>query len=917
MKAFFKGLSCFLAMTAIVSCVSTMEQDVEVIPEDNGPSLSEDYGTVTMSAGDFIWETPQTKTILDDAGKFFWKSSDIVGIIPDEGTQVKFPIDAEDGTQAQSAEFNGGAWALKKNSHYMAYYPFISDMDLDKTQVPVDFRNQQQQGIGNTDHLSTFDFMAAAGVVPENDNINFSFDHLSSLLRLNLTVPKVGEYKTLTLHCDDHQFITAGTVDMSQPNPCITATHSSNDFVINLRDFTTTVANQTVVIYVLIPPVDMSGRRIHIRLMGDHADCETHFDRPDHKPFEAGHAYAPTIDNMAGGDVIQLENGHQFNEDIKSLVNGEHFIYEKTDYRIKSVSFEVDNGAVPPAGYSYVDVSASDSPAPIYAYWKPEDDELVIRTPVLKVYANGDASGMFNKLDQLTSIDFTGFDLTYTNSVASMFFECHSLENLDLSPWNSSGVSDFHELFMECKKLSNLNISNLNVSSALSLGMMFGGCRSLQSLNLTHFNTPNLQDPGYMFYLCESLESVSFGNQFNTSNVERFDGMFCGCKSLQSVDISMFDMSNAKSYWRLFEDCNALEEITGSIPVTRGTDVGEMYMGCFALEEINVSSWDLSETTSLNNTFSGCHTITTLDVSNWSVANIEDFTNAFSDCYALSTLNVSDWNTSSATSMYRMFANCTSLSTLDVSHFITNGVKSFGGMFAGCTGLTSLDVSNFNTESVQEAEFMGSGFGGMFSGCTSLESLDVSSFSTGSANSLIGMFGDCSSLTSLNLSNFDMSRIITMRGLFGGCSSLTSIVFGTFDTHYCEDFNSMFKDCSSLTSLDLSFFNTSAAKNMADMFLGCSSMNSLNLSSFDTSHLTSSMGAFIRDCHKLQELRLGTTFEMVGPWYFATDLARDVLNCTIYCTQDFKDAWLTTEGVYGPDSSKLTWLSCSTGEPLN
>ena len=126
----------------------------------------------------------------------------------------------------------------------------------------------------------------------------------------------------------------------------------------------------------------------------------------------------------------------------------------------------------------------------------------------------------------------------------------------------------------------------------------------------------------------------------------------------------------------------------------------------------------------------------------------------------------------------------------------------------------------------------------------------------------------------------------------------------------------MFRNCSGLTELDLSFFNTSSAKGMANMFYGCSNLRSLNLSSFDTSHLDGALEAFIRDCFKLGELRLGDSFLLVGPWYFATDLARDVESCTIHCSQDFKNAWLSTEGVYGPDESKLVWVNCDTGEPL-
>ena len=910
-----KSILALLLMVALGSCTA---EPLERIDQE----LSGDFDNVVMRAHNFEWaENPPTKTNLSisdtDGAVFSWSEGEIVGIYPDVGTQVRFPIIDGAGANTQTAKFTGGGWAVKGAHKYMAYYPFIPDMDLDKTKIPVDYRGQKQHGNSNTAHLGAFDYMAAAGSAPSDGEVSFDFRHMGSLLMLNLTVPKIGEYNQLVLSTHGRNpFITQGTIDITASIPGITATAWSNEFVVNLSNIITTTVNQNVIIYVLIPPVDMSGQRIFVNLRGDHSDCETWFDRGEDKPFKPGSAYRPSMGDMVGGDIIKLEEGNQFNVDIKSLVNGEHYIYEKTDYRIKSVSFEVSDSSIP-SSYNYVDVSAPDSPAPIFAYWKPDTRELVIRTSANKVFANENAAGMFNKLDQLTDIDFSGFDLTYTKSVAGLFYECCSLETLDLTGWNSGGVSDFHELFMECKKLKNLNISNLDVSSATSLGMMFGGCRAITELDLRHFNTPNLEDPGYMFYLCSSLETILFGPNFDTSKVGNFDGIFSGCTSLHSIDLSTFDFSNSTSYFRMFQDCNSLTQIINYPPVSRGDRIDEMYMGCHMLPSIDVSGWDVSESENLAYVFSGCKSIETLDVSQWKVGNIKAFTNLFSDCTSLTTLDVSNWNTSSAEDMYRMFANCSSLTTLDVSDFVTNNVTTFGRMFEGCSGLLSLDVSNFVTESVQEKDFLGSGFGGMFSGCASLSLLDVSSFSTGNANSLGGMFSGCSSLESLDLSSFDTSRIIGMGGLFNGCSSLSSITFGTFDTHYCEDFGEMFRGCSSLPALDLSFFVTSSAKSMPNMFCGCSGLESLNISSFDSSHVTTSMENFFRDCHRLEELRLGDSFNIVGPWYFATDMAKDVNSCTIYCSQSFKNDWHSLDGMWGgPDDSKLVWINCDTGEAL-
>lgn len=905
MKISLYTIGTLLAATALFSCTR------EPLEEANG-----DFDRVIIQAHDFVLaEGPSTRTSLTisdtDGALFSWAAGDIVGIYPDVGTQVRFPIVEGLGENTQVARFTGGGWAVKGAHQYMAYYPFIPDMNLDKEAIPVDYTGQVQVGSGSTSHLSPFDFMAAAASAPTDGEINFDFKHLGSLLMLNLTVPKVGEYTTLTLSCQGVPFVTRGTVDITAADPAVTPTDWSNEFVVHLHNFATSQPNENVSIFTIIPPVDMSGQTISVHLRGDHADCETSFTRGANKPFLAGRSYRPSMGTMVGGDVIKLESGHLFNEDIKTLVNGEHFIYDKTDYKIKSVSFEVGDDEVPEE-YARVDVSAPDSPSPIYAYWKPETGELVIRTPSNKVYANRDASGMFAHLAHLTAIDFTGFDLTYCETVEGLLEHCSSITEVDLSPWNTRGVSHFNGLFGHCKKLESVDLHTLDMTSATLLNDMFVGCTSLEEVDLSSFNTPALEGIGFMFYLCTSLKTVHFGEHFNTSHVTSFMGVFEECRSLESIDISGWDMSSAVSYARLFSGCTSLKTIVGRIVVRKGDEVYRLYNLCESLEEIDVSDWDLSETTDLEQLFAGCKSLKTLDVSRWKVSNVRSFYDLFARCPSLTSLDVSSWNTSSAENMTCMFLLCSSLTSLDVSHFETAGVKSFNQMFNGCSSLTSLDVSNFVTDNATD-------FDGMFSGCTSLTTLDLSNFDISSTHSLSGMFADCYDLVSLDIHSFNTSHVITMERLFAGCLSLESIDLSGFDTHYCEDFSNMFLGCRSLTGIDVTRFDTSAARKMESMFNGCEKLTSLDLSSFDTSHLcdTYAMGGFFRDCFLLSDIRLNRTFQIVDPYYFAYNLARDVEHCTIHCSQAFKDAWYAMEyEIVGPDYSKLIWLDCDTGEAL-
>lgn len=878
--------------------VAILGTAVSCLQELNGPEATKLSGVVLNAPG-FEWvEGVSTKTNISDAAAFTWADGDIVGIYPDVGTQVKFPIVGMGGQFSNSANFTGGGWAVKNANHYMAYYPFIPDMDLDKEAVPVDYTNQCQDGSNSTAHLSPFDFMAAGASSPTDGEISFSFEHMSSFLKLDLTVPKIAEYKTLTLSCTETPFITKGTVDITAPTPSITPTHYSNEFVVNLTNVTTTVVNQHVIIFLLMPPVDMSGRTIRVNLRGDHADCQTSFTRGDGKPFRPGKAYAPTMNPMEGGDIIKLEDGPDFNVDIKSLVNGEHYIYDKTDYRIQSISFEVNNSAEPEL--PHIDVSAPDSPAPIYAYWNSSTRELVIRTMANKVYTGYNAAGLFNKLDGLTSIDITNLDLTYANSIQAIFKGCAHLTSLDLTPWNTSHIEYLHDLFWGCKRLATLDISNFDTENAVTLQSMFRECEALTSLDLRHFKTTNaLWGLDNMFNGCSNLASIQFSNNFHTNNVGSFLYMFAGCTALSSLDISMFNTTNASDMRGMFSGCENLATLTGDINVTdKNTDLEYMFFNCRSLPSLDVSDWDVSNVTRLVWTFCGCSSLASLDVSDWSVGNVTTFENLFNGCSSLLSLDVSKWNTSEGVSFYGMFDGCSGLTTLDVSDFVTNNAVTFEAMFSGCSSLTAIDVSNFVTTNANYTRRM-------FEGCSSVASLDVSNFDTSQVINMSYMFSGCSSLTSVDFGPFEPNPD----------PNLMSIYIGGFDTHYCEDFAGMFNN-TGFTSLNLSFFDTSSAKSFLDMFGECHSLTSLDISSFNTEHVTNNLLSFIADCYVLADINFGPNFDLIGPWYFAIDLARDIPTCTIHCSQDFKNAWYSTEGVYYSSPATLVWLDATTGDPL-
>ena len=148
-------------------------------------------------------------------------------------------------------------------------------------------------------------------------------------------------------------------------------------------------------------------------------------------------------------------------------------------------------------------------------------------------------------------------------------------------------------------------------------------------------------------------------------------------------------------------------------------------------------------------------------------------------------IDLSSFDTSQVTSMDAMFGDMSSLTTLNLSNFNTSKVTNMDSMFFRMSSLTTLNLSNFDTSKVT---YMNA----MFYGMSSLTSLDLSSFNTSKVMGMEDMFSRMSSLTTLNLSNFNTLQVVSMDRMFFGMSNLTTLDLSNFDTSKVTDMDFMF-----------------------------------------------------------------------------------------------------------------------------
>lgn len=290
MNIYKQSIFALLAMTAVSSCTS--ESDI------NSGTSSEYVNSVRVTVEDFLPETPtRTDFTVDGSGFHFqWVNGDALGIYPIGGDQVKFPISSGDGSA--TASFDGGAWRLRSEYQYAAYYPFsVNNYNTAQTALPVSFTGQTQNGNASTAHLGSYDYLACAATSPDsNGGVDLSMKHLGAFLRLQLTMPEADTFSSVVLESDGAQFVTAGTFDLTAATPSIIPNEYSTTFTINLTNVTTTENNQVVTVYAIVAPADLSTSNITVTVQG--TGRKAYAQTVPGKDFAARSAYSIDVNNL-------------------------------------------------------------------------------------------------------------------------------------------------------------------------------------------------------------------------------------------------------------------------------------------------------------------------------------------------------------------------------------------------------------------------------------------------------------------------------------------------------------------------------------------------------------------------------------------------------------------------------------------
>lgn len=286
----FKSVTLF-ALLVITACTQDIKiETTQTINDSNA------INQICITGKDFqIDDDTRSSVAIGDSGaSFAWDEDDVIGIFPDKGDQVSFAM--EQGAGTQTAIFSGGGWALKSSAKYAAYYPHVYE-NRDVTKIPVSYVGQTQNGNANTDHIGAYDFMAASVTTPSNGAVAFDMQHLGALVQLTVTVPEPSTLTKVVL-TSTTEFTQTGTIDLTAEIPAITAVTQSNTLDITLNNVTTTEANEKVIVYFMMAPVDLTDSEL---------TATTYYVNETSSEIEL------TMNNLQPGKA------YRFTEDVKSL----------------------------------------------------------------------------------------------------------------------------------------------------------------------------------------------------------------------------------------------------------------------------------------------------------------------------------------------------------------------------------------------------------------------------------------------------------------------------------------------------------------------------------------------------------------------------------------------------------------------
>lgn len=699
----------------------------EIFTEEKSSSENAEIISIEATTIGFESDEINGRTIINigesTAYQPVWAENDTIGIYPEKGDQLSFPI--VDGVGTSTCVFNGGGWALKSSSIYTAYSPFNRAYYYkDNQSLPISMLGQKQIGNDNTEHLGKYDIQVAKGTTPTTGKISFAFKHQVCIVRLDIETLQANEWKSISL-VSDAEITTEASLDLTSENPVLTPTATSNRFTLDLENVTTD-AGENLTVYMMLLPVDFTGHSLNLSLV---ANDGTEYTMEavivnDYRNFGASKVrwITASVNSMeihveTAGTLSTLVPAELKNTltslKLSGNLNGDDILFLRemlgkdvkdnyTDGRLEEVDMKKAR-IVEGGGQYYYNSSL------VKGYFTSND--------IIGTY-------MFWGLDNLKKITLPESTIAIHNNAF------YSASNLEAVSKSNSIKSIGDNAFWGCKYLTGFDFEGVETIGESAF------------IGLTHAGLGEVYLPGTIKHISSyafngaHITSLTLGDGIESIGVEAFSGNEMKTlvipNSVKTIDVGAFESCDLETITlpnnlktiedRTFLACTSLKTIDIPEGVTR---IGEgAFYQCYSLTDVHLpEGLEIID----SQAFYMCVELTSINIPN-SVKTIKD--RVFTDCGKLQSLIIP--------SQVETIGEWTFSSTNLISAVLPNSVKTIGQcLFAHCKDLSSVVLSESLTYIPTHT----------FLSCTSLTEIDLPA----SVSSLAGNFiNGCTALEAVH-----------------------------------------------------------------------------------------------------------------------------------------------------------------------
>jgi hypothetical protein len=455
------------------------------------PAQDEVITEMVVSADDFM---PLTRANISRSLGFTWGNNDKIGVYPTKDPADPAPASQVAFTTSNNgktlAKFYGSGWGLIPERKYYAYYPY-QETAADSIVYFTFSSSVTQIANDTTTHLGTNDLMYASAIPEAGNMARFQFHHLSSIIKLEVTVPeevKTQKFSKLTIQAAEPAFISKGSFKPTADAPVLKAETLTDKQTITLGSGGFAPTDGKLIIWLMAGAVDLTGKTLTVSIQDSYDKYTGTFQGAELLAGKA-HLFEVTLAKAA-------RDYHDYTVDL-GLPSGK--LWAISNLTVKGLSF---------SSTVFGDYYAWGEIEPYYESLTVKGEENVVVT-WKDGYDGGYSQTNYNKNTALSS---------YTSSSAKLSTDHDAAYQLLGEGWRIPTVADLDELEANCTVTAATvgGVDGVKYTSNINGNSIFMPCNGY--FNGTTFKGYTASSPANRFWMQDNSSSTQAYQQYGSKS---------------------------------------------------------------------------------------------------------------------------------------------------------------------------------------------------------------------------------------------------------------------------------------------------------------------------------------------------------------------------------------------------------------